>query len=368
MRVLFICNTYMQLIIAMHMKRELYPDDESDLLLSDHSRNADTIASNLVKTGLFNRVEWVQTRHYDYEASRLENIEDAAGILLGRSRYSKILGSEPYDEICFYNMDMLVYSAFESSKRKLRLPKCTIFEEGLFSYRGRLISRQTTPARLPKSIKLMRKLIPGKDMFTMDSRFLCFYPELIDRTAPYITDDISFQKLPPLRPDKAFISTLNSAFSYDPSARDFPQKYIYFATSTDIDGNPVGETELVLKLAELTGRDNLLVKVHPRDTRDIYEQNGLTVSRDSSIPWEVIQLNHDFSSHVLISLSSGSIINLMAMMNENIPSYFLFPMVKGRNSVIDEYGEDITRTLSRLQEMGVCGSVKITDDLKEVLS
>lgn len=106
--------------------------------------------------------------------------------------------------------------------------------------------------------------------------------------------------------------------------------------------------------------------MHPRDTRTIFSDKGLNVSDVSFVPWEVIQLNHDFSGHVFISLSSGSIVNTMAMTKEAIPSYFLYPMVMGKNGWMDSYAENINSTLERLQAMGVCKSVRSINSLQEI--
>ncbi|HEG1241807.1 TPA: hypothetical protein SCN02_002979, partial [Enterococcus faecium] len=53
------------------------------------------------------------------------------------------------------------------------------------------------------------------------------------------------------------------------------KKYIFFTSVYDFEGGePVGEYELVCKIADLVGKDNLIVKTHPRDVRTIYKDNG----------------------------------------------------------------------------------------------
>lgn len=144
--------------------------------------------------------------------------------------------------------------------------------------------------------------IAGKpNIRELTKSFYCFYLQLFEGC------DIVCHSIPVLwRQDKGFGEMINTAFAYHPDCDMYPHRFIFFASSSDVDGTPVGETEQVLQIAELGGQENLLVKVNPRDGRDVYEEQGITVSRNSAIPWEVIQLNHDFSIHVFLTVSKAA--------------------------------------------------------------
>lgn len=128
---------------------------------------------------------------------------------------------------------------------------------------------------------------------------------------------------------------------------------------------------MVLQIAEMVGKENLVVKTHPRDFRTVYEEAGLMVSRESAIPWEIIQLNHDFSKHIFISLSSGSLVTAMAMLDDNIRGYYLYPLLRGKNKGFDmKYERMIGETLQELHDMRKCKTVQIVnsiDNLKKCL-
>lgn len=71
------------------------------------------------------------------------------------------------------------------------------------------------------------------------------------------------------------------------------------------------------------GKDNLIVKTHPRDTRDVYTKNGIKIMKDSNAPWEVIQLNMGESDSVLLTVNSGAFISIMALMeNKRVKGFF----------------------------------------------
>ncbi len=100
------------------------------------------------------------------------------------------------------------------------------------------------------------------------------------------------------------------------------KKYFFFTSVYDFEGGePIGEYELVCKIADLVGKENLLVKTHPRDVRTIYEDEGFIVDKNSDIPWEAIQLSKDFSDKVFLTATSGSVL-AGSFMSENPPKTF----------------------------------------------
>ena len=112
------------------------------------------------------------------------------------------------------------------------------------------------------------------------------------------------------------------SFDIKLTENDYKEKYIFFTSICDFEnGEPIGEYELVCKVADFVGKENLLIKTHPRDTRTIYEDNGFTVDKNSSIPWEAIQLSRDFSDKVFLTATSGSVL-AGSFMSENPPKIF----------------------------------------------
>lgn len=107
--------------------------------------------------------------------------------------------------------------------------------------------------------------------------------------------------------------------------------------------------------------------MHPRDKRTIYEEMGLTVSRSSAVPWELIQLTHDFSDHVFISLVSSSIVTASAILHDDIESYFLFPAIKGKSRFYDEFiAESMQPLIENLQNTGLCKNLRCINGVNEI--
>lgn len=362
--VLFVCNTYYQLIATIQMRLTIFTEDYVEVILSDHSLNAKQVAQNLRKTGIFDEVRFLQSKEFDWKPHR--NFEGIKTVYNGVTGiYKPIEGAGgPFDVLLYFNQFVSVNLIFAYAYERNPQLKCHRFEEGILSYR--FITQPLRGIKLSKRIQAIfaGRSIAGKpNIGELTKGFYCFYPELLEGC------DIVCHAIPILRrQDKGFVEMINTAFSYRPNRDTYPQRYIFFASSLDIDGTPVGETELVLQIAELVGRENLLVKMHPRDGRDVYEKQGITVSRNSAVPWEVIQINHDFSSHVFLTVSSGSVVNASAMLGDRIPTFFLYPLVKGRNASVDSFCENVIQpTLDGLKRIGTLQSAKAVCNLQDIV-
>lgn len=361
--ILFICNTYMQLITALQIKYTLMKDVNADLMLSDHSLRSEEICKQMEKYHIFHRVKNIQTKKIMYEQGKLADIIDIVALSLGHSGRFKtiLLDGAVYKQIFYFNQhDLVPLCVYDESLRHGVHPSCACFEEGIFSYADMPVFWVT--GRMG-AIRSLRRVLHKDNIFDRTEHFYCFYPEIFPEHQGVC------HPIPRLdRKNKTFLQMINTIFGYRPDQDVYPQKYIFFATSSDVDKKFVGETELVKQIADLVGKENLLVKMHPRDSRDVYEKYGISVSRNSAIPWELIQLNHDFSNHVFLTTSSGSVLNASVMLEDHIPTHYLYPLVLGKNKEFDRFcQESIYQTLVVLQKLGAIPEIKITDDLKVIL-
>ncbi|MEG0687792.1 MAG: hypothetical protein RR466_03800 [Hungatella sp.] len=362
-KILIFCNTYMQIINAIQIKVSFFKSIQVDLIVSDHSRNAKNVVGRLEESGLFGRVAYVDTKYIDYQQSLWEDLKDVFSVNFGRNKkYKDFLWREDftYDLILIYNISMLVYSAYDELVKKGIKPSCMRYEEGINCYQD--MAKAPTGKR-NKMTEIIRKSSSKKNLLKHINEVFCYFPMFFSTENKW-----KVNRIPPLRREnQEFIRRLNTIFDYSSEKDKFPQKYIYFATSSDIDGNSVGETDLVLQLGEILGEENLMIKVHPRDTRTVYEDAGLQVNRNSDIPWEVIQLNHDFSNYIFISLSSGSVLTASAMLGDDIESYYLFPVVAGKNTNFDEHSANVLLPLiEKLHNANLCTRCKCLQNIDEL--
>ncbi len=365
-RILFLCNTHMQVIVAIKLKMSIFDKDSVDIVISDCSRDADILADRLREMNLFSHVVYIKYKEILFAENTAKTVTDLVDFLTSKKRYRRLTEQFcfPYDSIFFYNISLLLYYCYDESVRSRKAVSCYRFEEGILSYYNMLRSSYGTRFR---AINFLRRLTQKDIIFDKVSGYWCFFPQLLG------VNEKMCNSIPILeRSDSAFLQVINKAFEYNPLKDNFFRKIIYFATSSDIDNCPVGETELVLKIAEVVGKENLIVKIHPRDTRTVYEEKGLVVSRSSATPWEVIQLNHNMSNCIFLSLSSGSILNASVMLGDMVDTYYLYPLVKGKNKAFDQRcKEEISVLINELKECGRGKNIKIITEfelLKRILS
>lgn len=361
-RSLFVCNTYMQLITAIQIKRTLFLEEKADLLLSDHSVGANKRAEQLGKIGLFDKVKFVQTRYSKFKQGKIKDIQDVITLSLGwNDQYTRKLDNVIYTRIFFFNYDFLVYAAFEKSVRAGYMPQLCRMEEGIFSYKHMIRSEMDENIKRLSLIHKARKILGKPCLDENIHDYYVFFKEYFPVTKENVHETPKMS-----RNDGKLIDMLNAVFDYNPSDDEYP-KYVFFGSSRDIDGYKTDETEIVLKLAGILGKDNMLVKMHPRDSRTLYESADIKVSRRSDIPWEIIQLNHDFQGKVFITISSGSFVNSCAVTGDQITAYILYPMESEMDVKYRDFcARNIRETLEILKENGFCEKIKIIDSLDSI--
>ncbi len=318
-RIIIIANTYYQLIFAMQMKLTIFENEDVVLLLSDHSRNANEVFNGLKRQKLFSQVCFIHSKGLLDSRNSLERLKDFFDISFkSKNRYSfylKDVDNRKFDElICFnYYIDIIgIYSILSEINSNIKI---SLFEEGIQSYGVRL--KET---RRRQAIEHIRKLQGKKNAVEAGDKFYCYYPILYKGPLQPVA-------VPTVSSDSECSNRLRELFCVDSSKFNYPQRYIFFSSVYDFEGGePIGELEVVRRLGDLLGRDNLIIKCHPRDNRGIFEKEGFTVDKNSNIPWEVIQLSGDFSDKVFLTATSGSVLAGSFLTNKPITTYYLYKL------------------------------------------
>jgi hypothetical protein len=106
--------------------------------------------------------------------------------------------------------------------------------------------------------------------------------------------------------DRELVTRLNRVFGYEESKDSYDRKIIFFEESYFADGYDVDDVACVERLAEICGKDNIMIKIHPRNKENRFRGLGYKTNENTFIPWEVIALNLDLTQKVLITIASGS--------------------------------------------------------------
>lgn len=314
-KIIFICNTYFQLIEAIQLKNTLFFHENVTVAFSDHSRNAENIVARvkswdvLEQCYFWSSFEKMKEQKIDsHENRRLFSCE-----ITGKDGYGNLFESEFYDELIYYNQFDNLKVVFAELYEKNPQIKVSRFEEGIFSYAdGEYLAKKD------KIVNPLRKILGKKTLLECQQNFYCFYPELYE-------GHLNPVQIPRIEADGKTAQVLSKLF--DTSTAVYPQKYIFFSSVFDFEGGaPVGELNVIKQVAALVGTENLIVKVHPRDSIDRFVSAGLNVDKNSAIPWEAIQLGRDFSDHVFLTVNSGSVLSVSMLQEKKPKIHFLYKL------------------------------------------
>lgn len=353
---LIIANTYYQLILAIQMRSTLFLNDNVSLILTDHSNNAKEIFRKLKEKHFFDNCYFVESKDLDTNYCSISKIVDAVRIAFGLkcrySIYSQDIIDTEIDELIFFNVKLIEYeSVFSTIYKKNKGIRVSLYEEGILSYNQRIV-----PSRRRNIINFFRKLSAQDTMLSRMDKFYCTSPQIYNGTLVPVQIPLIGRKS---------ISLKILADIFDIKETKFPEKYIFFTSVYDFEGEtPIGEYELVCKVAETVGKENLIIKTHPRDSRNIYEDNGFNVVKNSSAPWEVIQLLGDFTHKIYLSINSGSVLAGSLLSEIPIKTFYLYKLCDiNKNTLCKKNAIDIERLL----EKDVCREVKVARDVADIL-
>lgn len=345
MNKLIICNTNYQIIMALHMKLTVFKNVDVDICVTDHIPNASLRVERIIRTSLFRDVIFFESMSIVKRNGIFNKLVDSVYYGFGFSHLDKRLGD--YEEIIVYNYDISLYEIINALEKRDNDYIISKYDEGLFSYNTEFYIKGIRF----NIIKFLRKLRNKKNVSSQFKNFYCIYPQLKTIHPEWISIE-----LPGLMAEiDALKKCLIEVFGNIENG--IKQKYIYFASSSDIDNCSYGEMEILRKIVDKVGPENLIVKKHPRDTRDVYNQLGISVFKNSDIPWEVSQILLSMADKVLVTVTSGAFISISAMLESSCKGVFLYPEVNTFNDEYKTYVDRIDGTIKELHKLSFCSNI-----------
>lgn len=335
-KIIAIVNTYYQLITAIRMKETLWERCIVDIIVSDQSNESKRITDKLKKTQYFKNVYWISNKALCEKRSDLLTLSEKSRLIMFGLSKKNFIFNEEYDELAYYNADIYTYGLFACLIKRNNKLVCSRYEEGVLSYSDSMFLLNSGYRYVDK----LRKCVYKNTLETHTQYFYCFFPSLY-------TGNLIVKQIPPIEDTQKIGETLKEIFSVNNDMLHINEKYIFFTSVYDFEGgNPIGETELVLEIADLVGKNNLIVKMHPRDGRTVFQKYGINVYTQSAIPWEAIQLNNDFSKKIFLTVNSGSVLGANMILKNKAKSYFLFnccDLSKNKSAIVTK--QDIEKLL-----------------------
>lgn len=344
MRTLFFCNTNYQLLVAMQIAAS-FDDKKCSVIITTEIKNCEELFWRVRETDLFEEVSTMDVKNQGKTLGILKKC------IWGFSPDQ--LRNSIFDEFVGFNMDIashMVFAYFYNKNKNIIINK---MEEGLMS----LNTPETSCGVLDLTYKI-RKGIGKKNLKDSIRGFYCFLPQANK------TELISI-KIPVINQKSKIKEYLNEVFCGD-TVFAYKEKYIFLSCIYDIEGGgAIGELELAIKIAERVGKNNLLVKVHPRDDKEKYIKAGLKVDQNSLIPFEVIQINNDFSDKILITTLSASILNFNPVLENTPKCYYGYKLCHLENNSVAQHYQKILEMYLQDEKLGI-RNVKILESIEEL--
>lgn len=324
---LFICNTPYQLLIAIHMAENMFAKDAVDVIISNHFLGSKDIVKRINEEKVvFRHAYYVESfifsrRQGKYKGSRIRN-RVLYGINIKKELSNFIELIDVYDEFYVANFECFTELIYNYIRRYMN-PKVKVFsyEDG---YGSLCDDWMFHVAEVEKSS--IRKWFDRKilNLWYTPESYAGYYisrPDYLMIKIPCSVIKIdSFEKN-----NVGFLKKINFIFGYEyGKVGNYSNKVIYFEESTQVEGIDFnGDVEVINKIAGFVGKENIIVKQHPRNTKNRFKELGYLTDSNVGVPWEVILLNQDISNSVLIAIGSSTIIMSDMFSNINGKSIYL---------------------------------------------
>ena len=110
---------------------------------------------------------------------------------------------------------------------------------------------------------------------------------------------------------------------------------VVFEESHSFEGFEVPDVEIVDKVANKVGRNNIMIKIHPRNPYNRFSQLGYKTNKNVSIPWKIIVLNQSFEDKIFVTISSGAVISPSLYLGLPCVSYSLLNCLSERSGYMN---------------------------------
>lgn len=295
-------------MMAIHLKMTELCYDLVDIILADHIKDYQLLVSKISDIRIFRRSYVMKAYDLDYRKGKFSGGKFFyfKNILFRKAILNKlVILEEIYDE--FFATDILESTNFIYDylfKKNMEL-KMVFYEEGPIS----VISEQ--------NMQFVDKVYSNDKKMKRVLYHLCGYRSIYGRYSYGYSSISALAKkdfyfpmidIPSPDPNDDYTKILNNIWGYD-QKNAFPQRIIFFEESFALNDIECNDLKIVNDLVMRYGRENIIIKLHPRSRINRFEKLGVLTNKDSTIPWELIAMNSICENNILVAISTGSLIH-----------------------------------------------------------
>ncbi len=310
-RLLFVCETVMQLINILNIKFNLYPEVKADIIFTE-STDFSRYIEPIEKLGMF---ENIYRNHYNaaIEWKILSKTAPNTHIMKNPSEYEHAIPlTEKYSNLFVSTtnpISKIIYYQIVKSGCK---PLIHFYEEGSTTYVINIhnnVSHDMFDHTVYKEKDRFENNIC--EILLYEPQLYCAGEEHMLSVIPKISKN-----------NKPFIDILYNVFGKVELPKE---KYIFFSECFAVDMCVSNDIEILDRIAEKVGKENITVKAHPRGKTEekFYEMHGYKIFVEKTIPWEIFALSSEIENKILVSVSSNTLLNQSIIFDKDVPAVFL---------------------------------------------
>ncbi len=325
MKALFIVNTPYQLFNALNLRHNVLKGDygQVDLILTNHSRVYE-YAGNVEQSKEFSHVYVSNSLELSRKFYFFDDKKKRRALYRPQIYLKKVLliDYEQYDTIFFANIDGYVNLIFRYVYMKNKAAtQFDYYEDGWSSY---ILNLDDYAYSLYE--KYFYEVLNEEILQKNISHIWIYRPALYSAKKENIE---KLQEIPQIDVKNDFYRRLvNYVFDYHYSG-EYEKDNIFLEEAFSEDGYKNNDYEIIHAVAEYVGKENFLLKRHPRLMADRWQECGIQVNEDLKIPWEVLIMNCDFRSKRIFTISSNACMTPQLVFNIKIPVFFMKKSLMG---------------------------------------
>lgn len=252
-------------------------------------------------------VESKQLFAWSQQASRLQQI---AALRRDEAVLKLVKLETVYDRFVCGNMEPFSHRLLNYLKRKNPKLELCWLEDGLGTYSFEKDNFVQRPLSLKR--RLRNLVIKTYEFVPEIKRFYFFRPDCVD-----FNSSAEFVQIPPLSQmqDSSVTKELRRMFDMDNCPDKYSQRFIFFEDGySDLEN--CKDTVLLEEVARVVGKENIAVKIHPRNPINRFMEQGYATNRNTVIPWEVLAASISMKGKVLLTMYSQAVLTPYILLGE----------------------------------------------------
>lgn len=318
--ILFRCSTFGHLLNAINIKMSLYSNEKADLILSALT-DFSSLIERLRECQIFENVIVSNDSIEDNRLFASYDIETKKEIISNPETFLHTLDlKNEYNKYFTYSMVVYGQLIYYYLLNKGMEPTVHLYEEGLYNYVEDGSEREEFNS-LSEEIyrnkafmhRIVEQLLYEPNLYCGKKQLWRFTPiPKFDSDNKDLAEALRYVFGEVILPKERFI-LLEEAFVWDKiDARDM---------------------ECFESIVQYIGKENVIVKLHPRNPIDRFSNRNYKVMEESNSPWEIYFFSKGIENKVFLTISSNASITAKLAFGKEIPVIQLYKCIGyGKNN------------------------------------